>query len=95
MGVDDSEDVLQGTIVGVNAVRRREVRFGLQTTGYVVRLDDGREVTAILDIPRKKSYSAFSCRSFHVQIGKTKVRAVLGTVFDPIRIVSMDGELKF
>jgi hypothetical protein len=91
----EQEETLHGTIVGVHVERRKDAPRALQPVSYDVRLDDGREASAILDLVKKNSYPAFSCRTFDVRFGQTRVGVVLGTVLEPIRIVSIESEWKF
>jgi hypothetical protein len=80
-GMDDPEDTAFGTIIGFNYTRRTSSVLGGDLESCVVRVDDGREVSAILDLsPRGKP-----CFKVHIRLG-SRVRLDLGTVRDPIRI---------
>lgn len=55
-------------------------------SGFIVRLPDGREVTAIMDLPPLKH--PWMVRSNKFKIG-CPVRLKLGTVIEPTRIVEI------
>jgi hypothetical protein len=80
--MDETQDILRGTVVGMNLVRSGQQ---IASTGVVVRLDDGREVGAVIEL---QGLAEFGKRS--VRIGDL-VEVDLGTVLEPIRIVGILG----
>jgi hypothetical protein len=88
-----ADDVLEGTIVGVNVVRVPRpgtlTQLGplLVVTGYQVQLSNGTEVTAVNRLPPLKH--SFMLRS--VRAG-TKVKVALGTATEPVRIIYIEPE---
>lgn len=81
----DDEDLLPGTIVGLNLTRYPTPIGPLcNLDSIVVSLADGREVTAVLDLPPLK-------KSFMVRMYAfgSLVKLKLGTVLEPIRIVEV------
>jgi hypothetical protein len=78
-------DTVTGVLVGVNMTRHSS-NFGpvAGVDDFIVRLPDGREVSAILDLPRLKH--SWMVRTF--EIGST-VQIKLGTVLEPVRIIEI------
>jgi hypothetical protein len=84
--MDDPDDVVVGTLAGFN-LTRHSTPIGRATgiDSVIVRLGDGREVTAILDLPKPKH--SFMITSA-MQIGYS-LRVRLGTVREPIRVIEV------
>jgi len=83
--MSDLENLVRGEIVGINMVRHPSPH-GLETevTNFIVRLVDGREVTAVKALPQLKHVAQL--RPLHIG---SLVKLDLGTAIDPIRIVEI------
>lgn len=81
----EDDDTVIGVLAGVNMTRHSSSMGPIAgVDNFIVRLSDGREVSAIMDLPPLKH--SWMVRSF--QIG-SKVRIELGTVLGPIRIIEI------
>ena len=79
------DDSISGTIVGLN-LNGHPTPIGplCNLDSIVVRLVDGREVTAVMDLtPLKKSFMV------HTYAIGSLVKMKLGTVLEPIRIIEI------
>jgi hypothetical protein len=84
-GMDEDDDTVTGVLAGVNMTRHSSFMGPIAGVGsFIVRLPDGRELSAIMDLtPLKHSWMV---RTF--EIGST-VRLKLGTVLESIRIIEI------
>jgi hypothetical protein len=84
----DHDDVVPGTIVGFNIVRQpTPIGRVVSAMSVNVRLPDGREVPAELDLPPLEK--PFMIRTFRIG---SAVKVNLGTVREPIRVVEIEGD---
>jgi len=81
----DDPDLILGTIVGMNFTRLpTHIGPMCKLDGVVVRLANGREVTAVMELPPlKHAFMIHTC-----SIGSA-VKMKLGTVLEPISIVEV------
>jgi hypothetical protein len=84
-GMVEDDGTVTAVLAGVNMTRYSSVRGPIAgLDNFIVRHPDGREASAIMDLPPLKH--SWMVRTF--EIGST-VRIKLGTVLEPIRIIEI------
>ena len=86
-GMVEDEETVIGVLAGVNMTRHSSFMGPIAgVDSFIVRLSDGREVPAIMDLSQLAH--SWMVRTF--EIG-SRVRVKLGTVLEPVRIIEIEN----